>query len=46
MMTEMLDFMTGMLHAIAEFLGSEPIIYIVGFILAAVVVKILKTLMN
>lgn len=46
MMTQMLEFMTGMLHAIAEFLGSEPIIYIVGFILAAIVVRMLKYLMN
>ena len=44
-MNDMLAFCTAMLTKIADFLGSEPIIYIVSFILLIAVFKIFKILM-
>lgn len=44
-MNDMLAFCTAMLTNIADFLGSEPIIYIVAFILLIAVFKIFKILM-
>lgn len=44
-MQDMLNFMISLLNAIADFLGTPPIIYIVGFILSACIIKILKDLM-
>lgn len=42
MLSDMLDFCTGMLLSVAEFLGSEPIIYLVGFTFMAFAVKVLR----
>lgn len=39
-MSDMLDFCVSLLGKIAEFLMMEPIIYIVGMILCAIVFKI------
>lgn len=41
-MIDMFNFCTHMLGAIADFLGSEPIIYIVAFVLLIAVFKIFK----
>ena len=42
MMTDMMNFCSGMLVRIADFLGSEPIIYIVSFVLLIAVFRIFK----
>lgn len=39
MLINMLSFCTGLLSSIASFLGTEPIIYIVGFILGITVLN-------
>lgn len=45
-MADMLTFMTSMIDAIADFLWAEPVRYIVGFILAAIIVRILQRLVS
>lgn len=45
-MSEMLDFCTQLLQKVADFLMMEPIIYIVGMILCAVVFKIFFNLID
>lgn len=45
-MSDMLAFMLGMIDGIADFLGTAPIIYIVGFLLAAIIVRIMKDIIN
>lgn len=43
-MQDMIDFSTAMLTALADFLKSEPIIYLFGMILFTFVVKIFMIL--
>lgn len=45
-MTPMIDFSVAMLGAIADFLGSEPIIYLFGLILFCFICKIIKTFIS
>ena len=45
-MEEMIVFSTGMLDAVANFLASEPIIYLFGLLLLVVVVKVLKDIIT
>lgn len=45
-MTPMVDFSAAMLQAVADFLGSEPIIYLFGMILFCFLCKGIKTLMS
>lgn len=46
MLNDMLAYSTAMLSAVAEFLSSEPMIYILGFIAVAIVFKIISTLLG
>lgn len=46
MLNEMLAYSTAMLSAVADFLSSEPMIYILGFIAVAVVFKIIFSLLG
>lgn len=43
-MQDMIDFSTAMLTALADFLKSEPIIYLFGMILFTFIVKIFMIL--
>ena len=43
-MQNMLDFFTGILNAFASFLMSEPMYYVVTFLLAAIVLRVFKEL--
>lgn len=43
-MTEMTDFFVAMLNAVADFLGSEPIIYLFALICLAVTAKAVKNI--
>ena len=43
-MTSMVDFSIAMLQAVADFLNTEPIIYLFGLILFCFVCKIFKLL--
>ena len=45
-MEAMIAYSAGMLDAIATFLGSEPIIYLFGLVCLAVVVKVVKDIIN
>ena len=45
-MDAMIAYSTGMLEAIATFLGSEPIIYLFGLVCLAAVVKVVKDIIN
>ncbi len=45
-MTPMIDFSVAMLHALADFLASEPIIYLFGSVVFAFVCKGVKSLMS
>ena len=45
-MDAMIAYSTGMLEAIATFLGSEPIIYLFGLICLALVVKVVKDIIK
>ena len=45
-MEAMIAYSTGMLDAIATFLGSEPIIYLFGLVCLAVVVKVVKDIIT
>lgn len=45
-MEAMIAYSTGMLDAIALFLGSEPIIYLVGLICLVILIKAVKDIMN
>lgn len=45
-MEVMIAYSTGMLDAIATFLGSEPIIYLFGLVCLAVVVKAVKDMIK
>lgn len=45
-MTPMINFSVTMLGAIADFLGSEPIIYLFGLILFCFICKIIKTFIS
>lgn len=42
----MIDYTTAVLRAIAEFLGSSPMIYLFGLICGCFVIKMLKSLMS
>lgn len=44
-MNAMIDFSVAMLQALANFLGSEPIIYLFGMIVFCFLCKGVKTLM-
>lgn len=44
-MDRMVEFFTVMLRLTADFLGTEPIIYIVGLVFLVFIVKILRQLM-
>lgn len=43
-MTPMIDFSVAMLGVLADFLGTEPIIYLYGMVLLCFVCKIFKIL--
>lgn len=45
-MDAMIAYSTGMLDAIAVFLGSEPIIYLFGLVCLTFVVKVVKNIIN
>lgn len=45
-MSDMLDYSTAMLEAIAEFLGTPPIFYLFGLIVLAFVVSIIMKIIR
>ena len=45
-MSEMLDFCTGMLVSISDFLASPPMIYLFGFFAMSIALKWLKDLVD
>lgn len=45
-MEAMIAYSTGMLDAIATFLGSEPIIYLFALVCLAIVVKVVKDIIK
>lgn len=45
-MEAMIAYSTGMLEAIATFLGSEPIIYLFGLVCLTVLVKAVKDIIT
>lgn len=45
-MENMTTFFIEMLNAIADFLGSEPIIYIFGLVCLTIVVKVFKDIIS
>lgn len=45
-MEAMIAYSTGMLEAVALFLGSEPIIYLFGLICLVFVIKAVKNIIN
>ena len=45
-MTPMINFSVALLEAVADFLGSEPIIYLFGSVVFCFVCKGLKSLMS
>lgn len=45
-MENMTSFFVEMLNAIANFLGSEPIIYIFGLVCLTIVVKVFKDIIS
>lgn len=45
-MEAMIAYSTGMLEAIATFLGSEPIIYLFGLVCLTVLVKVVKDIIT
>ena len=45
-MEAMVVYSAGMLEAIAVFLGSEPIIYLFGLVCLALVVKVVKDIIE
>lgn len=46
MLNDMLSFNLGLLEGVASWLGSEPIIYLVGVIILCFVFKGVKTLLE
>lgn len=44
-MTPMIDFSVAMLQAVANFLGSEPVIYLFGMVIFCFLCKGIKTLL-
>lgn len=46
MMSDMIAYTTELLQSIAIFLGTAPMIYLFGCIVACFVVKIIKTLVS
>ena len=45
-MEAMIAYSTGMLEAVAMFLASEPIIYLFGLVCLALLVKVVKDIIN
>ena len=45
-MSDMLDFCSGMLLSISDFLASPPLIYLFGFFAMALALKWLKSLID
>lgn len=45
-MENMTAFFVEMLNAVADFLGSEPIIYIFGLVCLVIVVKVFKDIIS
>ena len=45
-MEAMITFSSGMLDAVARFLGSEPIIYLFGLVCLCFVVKVFKDIIT
>ena len=45
-MENMTHFFSDMLHAVAQFLGSEPVIYIFGLVCLCIVVKVFKDIIS
>ena len=45
-MEAMRTYSTGMLEAVAIFLGSEPIIYLFGLVCLAFIVKVVKDIIK
>ena len=45
-MEAMIAYSTGMLDAIAAFLSTEPIIYLFGLVCLALLVKVVKDIIN
>jgi len=46
MMQSMLDFCTGMIMAVADFLAAEPMIYLFGFIIIGMALKWVLSLVS
>ena len=46
LMENMTTFFTEMLRAVAQFLGSDPIIYIFGLVCLCICVKVFKDIVN
>lgn len=45
-MDNMLAFSIGLLEAVADFLGSEPIIYVFGLVCFVIVAKVFKDIIT
>lgn len=45
-MENMTAFFTTMLNSIADFLGSEPVIYVFGLVCLCIVVKVFKDIIS
>lgn len=45
-MENMTEFFAAMLGAIADFLGSDPIIYVFGLVCLCMIVKIIKNIIS
>lgn len=45
-MENMTAFFVEMLNAVADFLGSEPIIYIFGLVCLVIIVKVFKDIIS
>lgn len=45
-MENMSEFFVAMLNAIADFLGSEPVIYVFGLVCLCIIVEIIKNIIS
>lgn len=45
-MENMSEFFVAMLSAIADFLGSDPVIYVFGLVCLCMIVKIIKNIIS
>lgn len=45
-MENMSEFFVAMLNAIADFLGSDPVVYVFGLVCLCIIVKIIKNIIT